>query len=141
MDDLEVEVDATDLVEFFDERMEIVKNLPMELYAQLFLTKVDEMFETQGAAGTDGPWPALSEETLRRHPRRQGGMILQDTGATAAGVNASIEGENMQFYSATAYGRHHLGGTSKMPKRDFFAINYSAFLDEIGELVVQEFPA
>lgn len=138
MEDDVIELDVSDLIDVIDVYEMRLKNLPMDLYAQMLLSKVDEMFQTQGASGTEGVWQPLSESTLRRHPRRRGGMVLQDTGAMAAGNMAETREFDIQINNAKAYARWHLGGTDRMVQRDFFAINYAQALDEIGDLVVQE---
>jgi hypothetical protein len=139
MDDSDVEIDATDMLEELSGYEDVLKNLPMEVYGMLLVSKVDEMFQSQGAAGTDGAWDPLMASTLKRHPRRRGGMILQDTGATAAGVYAEQVGHTMQLMASTHQSRYLLGGTENMVKRDFFALNFAAVLEELGEMVVQEF--
>lgn len=138
-DDSEVELDVSDLLEELDGYEEVLKNLPMEVYGMMLVSKVDEMFQTQGGAGTDGVWEPLRASTLRRHPRRKGGQILQDTGATAAGIYAEEVGFTMQLMASTKQSRYLLSGTENMVKRDFFALNFSKVLEELGEMVVQEF--
>lgn len=133
-----VEVDVRDLLRSLDDYEARVKNLPMDVYAMLLVSKVDEMFQTEGASGTDGPWQPLSASTLRRHPRRRGGQLLQDSGATAASVGAEEQGHVISLYAGTAQTRFHIQGTEFMPRRDFFALNFPLVLEELASLVAQE---
>lgn len=112
--------------------------LPMESFAALVLGEVDDMFKTQGASGADGTWAPFSPETLKRHPRRVGGMLLQDTGATANIQVGSFDEQSFVVRSPTAYARFHITGTRHMPKRNFFALNFPELLDQMSELVMQE---
>lgn len=134
--DSDVEFDTSDLrtkIRSYENRL---KNLPMEVYSALLLGYVDEMFETQGASGVDGPWEPLKESTLKRHPRRRGGQILQDTGATAGEQDQRIVGQQITMRPTTAYGGWHIEGTTKMVRRDYYAINFPKFLSELDELVL-----
>lgn len=114
------------------------KNLPMDAFAQLMLGEIDDLFQSQGASGTDGAWAPFSEATLKRHPRRAGGSLLQATGATANIQVRSVGPDTVDLVSPTEWAPAHIEGTRNMPKRDFFAVNYSHVLDEIGDLALQE---
>lgn len=133
-----VEVDVKELLRAIDGYEERIKNLPMDMYAMLLVSKVDEMFQTEGAAGTDGPWEPLMASTLKRYPRRKGGQILQDTGATAASVGADERGHVISLYAGTAQTKFHIEGTDNMVRRDFFALNFPLVLEELASLVAQE---
>lgn len=137
--DVKVDVDTSALersIRRFEGR---VKNLPMDVVGQLLVNAAEEMFETEGAAGTDGAWRPLMETTIRRHPRRAGGQILQDTGATANIQIGEVSAFDVTIVSPTGYAGFHLDGTEYMVKRDFFAFNYASVLDEVGDELLQEF--
>lgn len=133
-----IELDVSDLIEDLQGYEDRLKNLPLDLYGMMMISKVDEMFQSEGASGTDGPWEPLSPSTIKRHPRRAGGMLLQDTGAMAASNFTSERGFDLTLYNTSGQSRWHLGGTEHMPKRDFFAINFAELLDEMGENAIQE---
>lgn len=114
-------------------------NQPMDLLGQLVVNAVDEMFETEGEAGTDGGWDPLKDSTIMRSPRRSGGSILQDTGAMAAVQVTEVSGFSVTVGSAAAYSRFHLEGTKTMVKRDFFALNFPKLLDAMADLALQEY--
>lgn len=114
------------------------KNLPMKLYATQFLSEVDDVIQSEGAAGTKGKWEPFADSTLERHPRRVGGSLLQDTGALAAIQVKQITGTSFVLESNPHYAKYHLTGTEHMPERDFFAVNFQKALDDMGDEVLQE---
>ncbi len=115
------------------------KNLPMDLMGQLLANETDEMFQTEGAAGTEGKWAPLLESTIRRHPRRAGGQILQATGATANIQVEEVSNWAVTVGSPTGYSGFLADGTKNMEARDFFALNFPEVLDAMGDLALQEF--
>lgn len=137
-DDQVAEFDVSALVRELDGYEQRLKNLPLDVFGMLLVAKVDEMFQSEGAAGSEGPWEPLSPATLKRHPHRRGGLLLQDTGATAAGVHSDERGMDVFLIASTAQSRFILDGTEHMPARDFFALNFPRVLDELGELVLEE---
>lgn len=139
MDEVNVQVDVSDLNRAIHRYEDRTKNLPMDLVGQMLVNAADEMFDTEGAAGTDGPWTPLAESTLKRYPRRVGGQILQDTGATAAVQVDEIQEFSVTITSPTGWSGFHIDGTRYMPKRDFFAFDFGKVLDDVGDEVLQEF--
>lgn len=135
--EISVRVDHAALIarlQRFDQNLEI---LPMDVLGTLLLGEIDEVIVSQGAKGTDGRWEPFSPRTLKRHPRRIGGTLLQDTGALAAVQVVETGPTKIVIASAPAYSRWHLEGTRKMPKRDFFALNFPRVLEEMGEIVLE----
>ncbi len=116
-----------------------IQNLPMDLLGQLIVNATDEMFQTEGAAGTEGKWTPLQASTIKRHPRRAGGQILQATGATANIQIDEASNFTLKFSSPTGYSGYLTGGTEHMVARDFFALNFASVLDAAGDLALQEF--
>lgn len=114
------------------------KNLPMDLVGQMLVNAAEEMFETEGAAGSKGTWQPLSEQTILRRPNRAGGQLLQDTGQTANIQVIGVSGHSVAVGSPTAWSGWHLTGTQHMPERDFFAFRFDRLLDDIGDLLLQE---
>lgn len=135
--EVDVRVDTSQLESRIRRFQARTKNLPMDLIGQLFVNESEEMFETEGASGEDGPWAPLAESTIARQPRRAGGLILQDTGVTA-NVQVMEVGEfSVTIGSPSEWSGFHIDGTADMPQRDFFAFRFSKVLDEAGDLVLQ----
>jgi phage gpG-like protein len=135
---VEVRLDPDDLVMRIERMGGNSKMLPMDAFAALVVAEIDDVFQSEGVEGTEGKWDPLSLETLRRHPRRRGGKILQDTGAMA-NVQVKEAGDmRVVIASPTGYAQHHITGTRNMPKRDFFALNFEELLEELGILALQE---
>lgn len=133
----DVEFDVTNLNRVLDVYAKNSENLPMPILAQMLDTEVSEVFETQGTAGTDGAWAPFAAATLRRHPRRVGGMLLQDTGVTA-NMQTRTGDDWAQVFSPSAYGWRHSQGSGALPKRDFLAIDMGKVTEEMAEFVAVE---
>lgn len=139
MAEIDIKVDSGDLGRAIHAMSNRVKNIPMDLLGQMLVNAVDEMFETEGAAGTAGQWKPLRESTIARNPRRAGGQILQATGAMANIQVKEVSEYSVTVESPTAYAAWHLSGTKDMVARDFFALQFDKVLGEMGDLVLQEF--
>jgi len=140
MPSVEVTVDTSDLEAELQRRFgDKVKNLPMHTYSGLLIGAVDEMFETSGAAGSEGEWEPLSMATLQRRPNRAGGQLLIDSGAMAAVQVFSVDADSVTIGSQTAYSGFHVDGTQNMARRDFFALNFPKVLDELADMMLQDF--
>ena len=139
MADVEVRFDMTGMRQAIRRYETKTQNIPMDLMGQLMVSEADNMFETEGAAGSEGAWAPLMPSTIARSPRRAGGKILQDTGATANIQVGEISGFSVTVLSPTGYSGFLAGGTENMVRRDFFAFTFSNVLDAMGDLVLQEF--
>lgn len=137
--EIEVRFDMTDLKRALLRYENKTKNLPMDLMGQLLVNESDKLFETQGAAGSDGVWDPLMSSTIARNPRRSGGSILQATGATANIQVNEVSEFSVEIASPTGYSGFHIDGTENMVKRDFFAFQFSRVLDAMGDLALQEY--
>ena len=115
------------------------KNIPMDLLGTLMVNAADEMFETEGASGSDGVWEPMSPATVVRNPRRAGGQLLQAIGATANIQVDEVSGFSVTIASEADYSGFHISGTDAMPKRDFFAFQFAKVLDDMGDLALQEY--
>ena len=138
MPEVNVEFDVTDVLRAVNRLGTQSKNIPMDVLGQLLVSEADDVFQSQGATGSDGQWEPMSPATVKRWPRRAGGMLLQATGATAA-LQVEVAGDSVTVFSPTAQAKHHISGTENMPKRDFFALRFDAVLEALGDLVLQEF--
>lgn len=135
----EVEFDVSALLRVERKFITRNKNLPMDLLGQLLVSEVDDVFQTEGAAGADGAWQPMSPATVERNPRRSGGQLLQATGATANIQVGNTSENSVTIFSPTSQAKFHLSGTEFMPKRDFFALRFDDVLEAMGDLVLQEF--
>ncbi len=136
---IDVEFDVSELQRALRRYQTRNRNLPMDAFANLLINEVEDVFETKGGSGTAGSWEPFRPSTLERHPRRVGGMILQDTGATANIQVMRVEPQAVEIGSPTVQAPFFLSGTRNMVKRDFFALNFPKVLAELGDLVLQEF--
>lgn len=139
MAEVEVRFDMSGLRKAIHRYETKTKNLPMDLLGTLMVNATDEMFETQGASGADGVWEPMSPATIVRNPRRAGGQLLQATGATANIQVDEVSEFSVTIISPTGYSGFHIDGTEHMPKRDFFAFQFSQVLDAMGDLALQEY--
>lgn len=112
-------------------------NVDMEVFATLAMSYVDDVFQSEGATSLSGAWEPLSETTLILHPRRIGGLILQDTGATA-NIQLTYGPDFVDLVAPTDYAQYHLTGTKHMPKRDFFDVDTAKMLEEAGAIALAE---
>ncbi len=137
--DVEVVFDMSELNRAIRRYENKTKNLPLDLLGQLVLNETDEMFQTEGAVGSEGGWSPLKPSTIVRNPRRAGGQILQATGATANIQIDEASNYTLKFSSPTGYSGFHTEGTEHMVSRDFFALNFPKVLDAMGDLALQEY--
>jgi phage gpG-like protein len=135
---VDIRLDVDELVARLNRMEAASMNLPMDAFATITLGYVEEMFQTQGAVGTQGEWDPLLLSTLQRHPRRVGGMILQDTGAMANVQVMDVQEQSFVVKSPKDYARWHIRGTRHMARRDFFALNFTDLLNEMSDFVFEE---
>lgn len=136
---IDVEFDVSDVLRATNRYGARNKNLPMDQLGQLLSSEADDVFQSQGASGSKGAWQPMSPNTVKRHPRRAGGMLLQDTGRTANIQIGSFDQNSVTVFSPTSQATFHLSGTEFMPERDFFALRFPEVLDALGDVVLQEF--
>lgn len=127
--------DMSELCEAVQRMEERARQVPMAVVAAPFVTAIDDEIQSEGR----GRWPGFAEATLRMHPHRKGGKLLQDTGRLA----------NIQVYDMTAVGSavifspaeyawKHADGYKRIPKRDFLDIDMDDTLEKACNAVVQE---
>jgi hypothetical protein len=136
--DVDIRLDVDELKARLNRMSANAATLPMDAFAAMVVADVDDMFQTQGASGSDGEWAPFQRATLIRHPRRIGGMLLQDTGATANIQVAEVTEQSFRVRSPTAYAGFHVRGTRFMEKRNFFALNFPDLLERMSELALEE---
>lgn len=115
-----------------------LNGMPMDILAEGLITAVDDLIQNEG----NGQWPDLAPSTLRRHPRRRGGSLLQDTGQLANIQQAagSPGPDWVEVASPAPYAIYHVSqGTRRViPLRDFLDIDFATVLDDIAVDVMKE---
>ena len=115
------------------------KNLDMSVIAEILRTHMDDLINSQGATGEQGKWKGFAPSTLKRNPKRIGGMLLQRTGiAGLADFGIDINQETILAYSPAPYAKYHVKGTKHMPRRDPTAVKMGPLLDEIAETILED---
>jgi hypothetical protein len=114
------------------------ESVPMSVIAEGLITAIDDLIQSEG----NGDWPDLLPSTLKRHPRRRGGQLLQDTGLLAQ-IQQSPDSPGpdwVEVRSPAPYAIYHTSDEPRkiIPLRDFLAIDMPAVLDNIGEELLRE---
>lgn len=119
-----VEMDMSDVLRELDRRGRVARNLDevMPRLGEILKTHMDDYVQSEG----DGNWPPFSAETLRRNPRRVGGMLLQDTGLLAD-FQVDAQSDSVEVFSPAPYAGHHVRS-----KRDPTAIDMASALAEMS---------
>lgn len=130
---VDVQFDMRDLAEKLDYYGVKAESFPMSLLSEGLVEAIDDEIQSEG----QGTWDGFSPETLRRHPRRQGGLLLQDTGQLAS-IQAEEGADYAEAWSPAPYAKWHVGGTSRMEARNFLDINLDDVLEQLAEVFVDE---
>lgn len=134
---VDMHVDMGEVVKIIRGFESRARGLDLSVYAEDVRTAVDDLIQAEGATAGHEKWTALSSETLRRHPRRIGGQILQATGLLA-NLQTIYGTDWFGCRSPAAYAGYHItgtktqGGTPMMPKRDFLAIDFTSLLEQLA---------
>jgi len=140
-----VSVDTSELGRCIEQYSDRIKAVPMAIIGEGLVTAIDDLIQSEG----EGRWPGFSPVTLRLHPERRGGKLLQDTGQLA-NVQITEETPNsVTVASPAGYAGFHVTGTyqdniynayapHEMPARNFLGINIGNVLDEAAESITDE---
>ena len=112
------------------------RNLSMSAIADGLITAVDDLIQSEG----EDRWPDLLPSTVRRHPERAAGQLLQDTGLLAS-IQQSPDSPGpdwVQIESPAPYGWYHVEGTKHMTARNYLAIDLGRVLEQSAEVISQE---
>lgn len=135
MDD--ITIDTSEIERVFRSMGSRAARPPMNLVAEELKVAVDDVLQAQGAIGGGKQWDGFRPSTLRRNPRRQGGMLLQRTGLLAN--FQTRHGTNFaEIRSPASYAGFHITGTRNMAQRDFFAIDWDKTLELMGNVVLDD---
>lgn len=113
------------------------KNFDNKLLTTLLLEHVEEVFETEGRAGADGPWQPLAASTIKRHPDRSSGALLFNLGELSNWQSATQRDTSI-VWSPAPYAKFHATGTKHMPKRNPFAVVEERFMDQAERMMSLE---
>lgn len=130
---IDVHFDMKDLQRVLGESIRHLKAIPMDVVAETLATAIDDEIQTEGR----GRWADFSLATLKRHPKRSGGMLLQDTGLLA-NIQTREGNDWAEAISPAPYAGWHVTGTKNMPARNFLDIRLDQVLEEIAEFIVDE---
>jgi hypothetical protein len=134
---VDVIVDISDVISKLKKYGLRDRNVDMSIAAEALRSAMSDLIRSEGALGTEGLWRPLSPSTLRAHPNRIGGRLLQDTGLLA-NIQTRVSPRSAEAYSPAPYGGYHVTGTRKMPRRDFTAVRWGPLLDDIADSIMVE---
>lgn len=117
-------------------------DLALPIIGEVLVTAIDELIQSEGAAGTEGEWEPFSPVTFKIHPRREGGKLLQDTGELA-NMQTEIGPDFVEVFSPAPYAGYQMDGVDPnpipefgpIPARDPFAIDLDDVLGEACQLI------
>lgn len=104
----------------------------MRAVSELVVSSVQDVFERQGPG-----WPPLAPATIAR--RRGGGgaaKMLVDSGNLAGSITRAWNAREAEAYTDVPYAGFHVTGTSRMPARDFTAVDIDELLEEAAGLLL-----
>jgi hypothetical protein len=112
--------------------------IPIEVLADGLITAIDDEIQSEG----QGEWPDFADSTLKRHPERKGGQLLQDTGqlANIQHMPGSPGPDFVEVGSPAPYAIYHTSPKPRkqIPLRDFLDIDMPAVLDGIADDILRE---
>lgn len=100
--------------------------------SEILVSAVNDVFEAQGPG-----WPALAPATITA--RRGGGAgarMLIDSGNLVGSITRAWAAHEAEAYTEVPYAGFHVSGTSRMPARDFMAVNWDEVMDEVHRLAL-----
>lgn len=115
-----------------------MNSMPLDILSDALIAAIDDLIRSEG----NGEWPELADSTIRRHPRRRGGMLLQDTGllANIQHVAGSPGTDWVEVGSPAPYAIYHSSRRARriIPLRDFLDIDMLTVLDDISDSILRE---
>lgn len=147
MSSVNVHFDMRELESAIGSIYEQVQDVALPIIGETVSAAVDELIQSEGATGTQGPWKPFSPNTFKPdiHPRRRGGKLLQDTGLLAD-IQTEIGYEVVDVLSPAPYGVYQKEGVNPnpwpgfdpIPSRDYLAIDLEKVLEEAAESILEE---
>lgn len=141
---MQIYVDTSNLEKALDAIGRDATAADLDVLGEIVSTAVDDVIQSQG----NGQWPWLSATTLKLHPKRRGGKLLQDRGHLA-NLQTSRGPGYVKVRSPAPYAGFHITGTKQkniyranaphtMPVRDFMDIDFESALDELADTILRE---
>ena len=143
--------EGTAVIAILEQLAERFDNLsePMDAIAAVMEGASEDALADQQSPVDGSPWPALSDNYLKRRPSRVGGQILQ---ATAGGLAASITADSGDFWAQIVSNKpyaaiHNFGGLPEMasgpaaiPQREYLGLsrdNETELLVILGDFLLE----
>mgnify|MGYP001617393062 FL=1 len=132
-------VDMTEPLRVLDGIRMRAENLDRDVVGQILLTAVDDVIQSEGALGNQGPWAPFSPNTRRRRGSMATAKLLQDTGHLAA-MSVRHGVDYTDIVSPADYTIFHVLGSrdGKLPRRDPFDFKQGPVLDEIADTALED---
>lgn len=137
MAQLDVRIDTHELHRQLQGLVLGASSVQMSDVAEELKIAIDDVIQAEGEIAGNSRWDPLEPSTLRRHPRRRGRPLLQNTGVLA-NIQTRHGPEWAEAYSPAPYAGFHVSGTRHMVSRDFLAIDFEATFSAIADIVLQE---
>ena len=135
---VQVEVDTSELVHLLGRAGIQARSINMSIVAVALAAEIDDILDSEGQKSKRAQkWDPLEGTTVRRHPQRAGGSLLQATGLLA-NIQTRTAQQTATASSPAPYAGFHVVGTVSMVARDFLDIDDARLLDEIGNDVLME---
>lgn len=132
-----VEIDVSELEHVLVALRVRAENVDRDVLGQILLTAVDDVIQSEGAAGAAGAWDPFSPNTRRKRGSMSEAKLLQDTGLLAT-MDLTSGPDFMLVTSPADYAIFHVEGNDNLPVRDPFDVNMDAMLDEIEGVVMDD---
>jgi phage gpG-like protein len=130
---VDVDVDVSQLIKIIDGYASRAKSTPMSTVGVALSNAIDDEIESEGR----GSWPGLAPSTLKRHPKRAGGQLLQDIGLLA-NIQQSEGPDWAEAKSPAPYAGYHVTGTRYMEPRNFVGFPLGPVLEEIADIILED---
>jgi len=142
---VDVHFDMSELERAIGSIYDQIQDVALPIIGETISSAVDEVIQSEGAAGFRGPWPPFSLTTFKIHPRRIGGKLLQDTGLLAS-IQIDTGPDWVEVASPAPYAAaqqegvaaNPLPGCGPIPPRDFMAIYLEDVLEEAATSILEE---
>ena len=151
MSTISLTLEGTGVITILEQLVERFNDLsePMDAIAAVMEGASEDALADQQSPVDGSPWPALSDNYLKRRPSRVGGQMLQ---ATAGGLAASITADSGDFWAQIGSNKpyaaiHNFGGLPEMapgpaaiPQREYLGIsrdNETELLVILGDFLLE----
>lgn len=131
----DVEIDVSELNIVLDGIRLRSVNVDRGVLGQILLTAIDDVIQTQGAAGAAGAWEPFSPNTHRKRGDMSEAKLLQDTGLLA-NMQLTEGSDYMEAHSPAEYATFHVNGTERLSVRDPFDVDQDKMLAEVEDIIM-----